>query len=43
MIKLMLTGKGPKMLKILISAVIVSVAYSGLVVIAAINFINVLQ
>jgi hypothetical protein len=31
------------MLKILISAVIVSVAYSGLVVIAAINLINVLQ
>jgi hypothetical protein len=43
MIKFTLAGKGPKMLKIFISAVIVSVAYAGLVGIAAINFINVLR
>jgi hypothetical protein len=36
------TGKGRKMLKIFISAVIVSVAYAGLVAIGAISFINVL-
>jgi hypothetical protein len=37
-----LTSKGPKMLKIFISAVVVSVAYAGLVGIAAMSFINVL-
>jgi hypothetical protein len=37
-----LTGNGPKMLKIFISAAIVSVSYAGLVGIAAISCINVL-
>jgi hypothetical protein len=42
MIHIMLTGKRPKMLKIFISAAMVSVAYAGLVGIVAISFINVL-
>jgi hypothetical protein len=37
-----LTGKRPKVLKIFISAAIVSVAYGGLVGLAAMSFINVL-
>ena len=42
MMEFTLTGKRPKMLKIFISAAMVSVAYAGLVGIAAISFINVL-
>ena len=42
MMKFTLTGKKPKMLKIFISAATVSVAYAGLVGIAAISLINVL-
>jgi hypothetical protein len=42
MIAFTLTGKRPKMLKIFVSAAIVSVAYAGLVGIAAMSFINVL-
>jgi hypothetical protein len=42
MIELTLIGKRPKMLKIFISAAMVSFAYAGLVGIAAISFINVL-
>jgi hypothetical protein len=42
MVGFTLTGKGPKMLKIFISAAIVSVAYAELVGIAVIRFIDVL-
>jgi hypothetical protein len=40
MMEFTLTGNGRKMLKIFVSAVIVSVAYAGLVGIAAISFIQ---
>lgn len=42
MVEFTLRGKRPKVLKIFVSAAMVSVAYAGLVGIAAIIFINVL-